>query len=64
MLSGKEISLGPGGVVDFPKETLHRIENPVDENLIFIEVKTGKYFGEEDVERLEDDYGQIDAVYS
>jgi mannose-6-phosphate isomerase len=33
--------------------------NAGTENLVFIEVQTGEYFGEDDIERLEDDYGRI-----
>jgi mannose-6-phosphate isomerase len=29
------------------------------EILAFIEVQTGGYFGEDDIERLEDDYGRV-----
>jgi len=37
----------------------HRIENRTKEKLVFIEVQTGKYFGEDDVIRLKDDYNRI-----
>ena len=36
----------------------HRILNETDEPLIFIEVQTGTYFGEDDIIRLEDEYGR------
>jgi mannose-6-phosphate isomerase len=32
--------------------------NPGDIPLIFVEVQTGDYFGEDDIIRLEDDYGR------
>ena len=41
-----------------PVETLHRLENPGDEDLQLIEVQTGDYFGEDDIERFEDIYGR------
>lgn len=41
-----------------PRNTAHRIMNPGKDNLIFIEIQTGEYFGEDDIERLEDDYGR------
>jgi mannose-6-phosphate isomerase len=28
-------------------------------NTVFIEVQTGDYFGEDDIERSEDDYGRL-----
>jgi mannose-1-phosphate guanylyltransferase/mannose-6-phosphate isomerase len=42
-----------------PTETLHRLENPGDEDIHLIEVQTGDYFGEDDIERLEDIYGRL-----
>jgi mannose-1-phosphate guanylyltransferase/mannose-6-phosphate isomerase len=42
-----------------PVETLHRLENPGSEDVHLIEVQTGTYFGEDDIERLEDIYGRV-----
>lgn len=36
----------------------HRIENPGPDPMVFIEVQTGSYFGEDDIVRLDDDYGR------
>ena len=36
----------------------HRIENAGDETLHIIEVQTGRYLGEDDIERFEDRYGR------
>ena len=58
-LGEKEVPLKNGESVDIPKGELHRIENRGSVHLIFIEVQTGEYFGEDDVERIEDDYGRI-----
>lgn len=44
--------------IRIPSECKHRIENNGDEDLIFIEVQTGTYFGEDDIVRIEDDYGR------
>ncbi len=41
-----------------PVETLHRLENPGTEDVHLIEVQTGDYFGEDDIERIEDVYGR------
>lgn len=43
-----------------PVETLHRLENPTDQDIALIEVQCGDYFGEDDIERFEDIYGRID----
>ena len=57
-LDDKEHIFGVGKVVEIPVGTKHRVENAFDMNLIFIETQTGSYFGEDDIVRLEDDYGR------
>lgn len=58
-LGKKEVPFKNGESVDIPKGEPHRIENRGSVHLTFIEVQTGEYFGEDDVERIEDDYGRI-----
>lgn len=58
-LDSSEISLEAGMSIDIPRESFHRIMNTGKENLAFIEVQTGDYFGEDDIERVEDDYGRV-----
>jgi mannose-1-phosphate guanylyltransferase/mannose-6-phosphate isomerase len=41
-----------------PKNCIHRLENPTDKPLKIIEVQNGNYLGEDDIERLENDYGR------
>ena len=36
----------------------HRIENPGQDPLVFIEVQRGDYLGEDDIVRLQDDFGR------
>lgn len=55
----EQIRLSPGMAVDIPKGVLHRIENVGSDPVTFIEVQTGTYFGEDDIERLEDDFGRV-----
>ena len=50
--------IGPGGSIDIGIGAAHRIANIGNEQLIFIEVQTGTYFGEDDIIRLEDDFGR------
>jgi mannose-6-phosphate isomerase len=57
-LDGQDIRLQAGEAVDIPQGTAHRIENPGVETMIFIEVQRGTYFGEDDIVRLQDDYGR------
>ena len=52
------IELTAGDAVDIPLGAAHRIHNPGKGPLVFIEVQRGDYFGEDDIERLEDDYGR------
>jgi len=53
------IPLKAGGSVDIPAGAKHRMENPGPEDLSFVEVQRGDYFGEDDIERYEDDYGRV-----
>ncbi len=58
-LNGSEILVKIGSSVDISAGTAHRVENPLDtELLVFIETQTGDYFGEDDIERLDDDFGR------
>ena len=58
----EDVSLGAGQSIDLLHGTLHRIKNSGHENLMFIEVQTGEYFGEDDIERIEDDFGRIRSM--
>jgi mannose-6-phosphate isomerase-like protein (cupin superfamily) len=42
-----------------PLRAKHRVQNLQSEPLVFIEVQTGTYFGEDDIVRIEDDYNRI-----
>ncbi len=53
-----EIELKAGQSVDIQQGMVHRIENTGHDPLVFIEVQQGDYLGEDDIERLHDDYGR------
>jgi len=57
-LDGSEILVEAGHAIDIPRGAAHRVENPGDVNLVFIEVQQGSYLGEDDIVRLEDDFGR------
>ena len=50
-----------GDTILIKKLQRHRIENQGKIKLIFIEVQTGSYFGEDDIVRLEDDYNRVNS---
>lgn len=58
-LNDEEFLVKVGESIDIPVGTAHRVENPSKDLLVFIETQTGDYFGEDDIERLEDDFGRI-----
>ncbi len=58
-LDDKEIPLGKGESVDIPRGGTHRVANPGQEEMVFIEIQQGDYFGEDDIERFEDDFGRV-----
>jgi mannose-6-phosphate isomerase len=57
-IDGVDKTLGAGATVDFAIGVLHRIANIGSDEVIFVEVQTGTYFGEDDIERVEDDFGR------
>ena len=57
-VNGARTELGPGDAIDIPVRAAHRIECVGDSQLVFIEIQRGDYFGEDDIERLEDDFGR------
>jgi mannose-6-phosphate isomerase len=61
-LDGRQIVLHPGDSIDIPLEGAHRVGNEGDTDVVLIEVQHGTYFGEDDIVRLEDDFGRVDAA--
>ncbi|MGH9087573.1 MAG: phosphomannose isomerase type II C-terminal cupin domain [Acidimicrobiales bacterium] len=61
-LEGDVREVGPGDSVDVPLGAAHRIEGGGDADLVFVEVQHGDYFGEDDIVRLEDDFGRVSGV--
>jgi mannose-6-phosphate isomerase len=55
----EELHLKEGESVNIPRGAVHRVRNPGTKDMAFIEVQTGDYFGEDDIERLEDDFGRM-----
>jgi mannose-1-phosphate guanylyltransferase/mannose-6-phosphate isomerase len=60
---GQNVSLvASNQSVYIPPKTPHRLENPAVEPLQIVEVQTGGYLEEDDIQRLEDDYWKPDQV--
>ena len=57
-LDGAAHDVRPGVAIDIPIGAAHRIANTGTDDLAFIEVQHGTYFGEDDIERLDDDFGR------
>ena len=58
VLDGETTVAGPGEHAHVPVGAAHRITNEHTEELVIIEVQHGAYTGEDDITRLEDDYGR------
>jgi mannose-6-phosphate isomerase len=61
-LDGRELVLEAGQAIDIAIGSAHRVENPGEQTLIFVEVQRGDYLGEDDIVRLQDDFGRVAAV--
>ena len=58
-LNEDSFSVAAGQSIHVPVLAKHSIKNTSDStDLVFIEVQTGEYFGEDDIVRLEDKYGR------
>jgi mannose-6-phosphate isomerase-like protein (cupin superfamily) len=57
-IDGDESILYIGDCTSVPVGAAHRIENPGEDLLILIEVQMGPYLGEDDIVRLQDDFGR------
>jgi mannose-6-phosphate isomerase len=48
-----------GDIIKIPKEAKHCVTNIGEDELVFVEVQLGEYFGEDDIVRLDDKYGRV-----
>ncbi len=58
ILDGITHELSPGEDISIEIGQAHRCENHGTSDVEFIEIQTGTYFGEDDIVRLEDDFGR------
>ncbi len=58
VLDDEKVFRNKGESITIPLGAKHRAWNETDEPVIFIEVQTGTYFGEDDIIRIEDDYAR------
>jgi len=57
-LDDRDIEVETGNAIDIAIGSAHRVENPGNDLLVFIEVQRGNYLGEDDIVRLQDDFGR------
>lgn len=55
----EEFVLRKNESTDIPKEAVHKLMNLGSEDLVIVEVQTGDWLDESDIERLKDDYGRL-----
>jgi mannose-1-phosphate guanylyltransferase/mannose-6-phosphate isomerase len=51
-------AVAPGETTRIAPGEAHRVANPGADDVVFIEVQTGSLLSEDDIERLDDDYGR------
>ena len=61
-IEGQKNTLTKNQSTYIPLETKHRLSNPSQKKLIVIEVQSGEYLGEDDIQRFEDDYGRDNLI--
>ncbi|GAB6985393.1 phosphomannose isomerase type II C-terminal cupin domain [Nocardioides pyridinolyticus] len=62
VVEGQTLLARTGESVEVPIGVAHRIANLHGEDLVIIEIQRGAYTGEDDILRLEDDYGRCEAL--
>ena len=60
-IDDRDTMVGAGQAIDIAIGAAHRVENPGDKSLLFIEVQRGSYLGEDDIVRLQDDFGRAET---
>ncbi len=60
-LDGESVKVRRGDAVDIQLGVAHRIQNTGTTPLVFVEVQHGDYFDEDDIVRLDDDYGRASS---
>ena len=58
-LNGQISDYKEGETILIPQGIKHRIENKTSLKVVIIEVQTGTYLGEDDIERFDDNYGRM-----
>jgi mannose-6-phosphate isomerase len=58
-IDGADAPVRRGDALDVPVGAVHRMHNTGSVPLIFVEVQQGDYLGEDDIVRLDDDYGRL-----
>ena len=61
-IDGKAIILNENQSSYIPLGSKHRLSNPGKNNLKIIEIQSGSYLGEDDIERFDDIYGRIGTL--
>ncbi|MCG3175530.1 MAG: Alginate biosynthesis protein AlgA [Candidatus Omnitrophica bacterium] len=58
VVGDRVIEVQRGSYVEIELGQVHRMTNSGEEPLVFIEVQFGSYLGEDDIVRLQDDFGR------
>ena len=56
---GETFDLVAGESANIPLNAVHRVQNVTGDDMVFVEVQTGAVLREDDIERLEDNYGRV-----
>lgn len=62
VIEDETVVVEAGQSVDVGVKHAHRITNEHEEELVIIEIQRGSYLGEDDIVRLQDDYGREEAA--
>jgi mannose-6-phosphate isomerase-like protein (cupin superfamily) len=58
-LDESDVSLSPNQFIFIPAGAKHRISNQGNHDVVFVEIQSGTYLGEDDIIRYEDDFNRV-----
>jgi len=62
MINDRMVRVPTGSSIDVPRGAAHRLSNQDVVDLVVIEIQRGPYLGEDDIVRLDDDYGRCELA--
>ena len=61
-LDKEKFAVSEGDFINIDKNKIHSIDNNGNQDLLILELQSGKYLGEDDIIRIKDKYGRASKI--